>query len=704
MEINEFDENIVSSKRLRRESTGSVHSTITSISSLRTSNNSSVGTLDSFITRPLATRSFTKGEQAIFEKLMIQATVSAGFPLRWVENKEVQELFHFLNPALILPRRKTLGGRILNDESKILENEMTKKLMNDSVGVTLVFDGWTNVLNQNILGSVFITSEGEVIIWKAVDVSSELERWKEVIEKTETMFKEINKMGVNLISVVTDSAPSYAAAWLRLKYVHIMFFPCFTYQMNLFVGEIFKESEKFKQASIKAIKIALYFKSSLHKYFIGQLQTLQKESYGKYVQIAIGNDTRWNSHYECFRTLIKSKGALRTLGSKFESPEQSTSHQSSDNILYLPNNISSILLDETWWQSLSELVKILKPYCIILDILQYDKARLHEVLHGFGYFIKFWKDYDDIELSEKILDRLQTRWQSWEQPLLLLSWLLHPKYKMSKFKDNIPNLNHVYLSKWLIYYYEAWTKTISKSILREYENFRRGIYPFDEQISNQFEDDILKYWGFVVPLAKELGYVAQRIFGICINAASVERLWSKMGFLHTKRRNRLNYEKTLKMSKLRAAISYKHRVNEVKTIQQQKMKENIAEPIVLIIINSNDNTNLENQEKNPINLEIQKENSNTQDDDSDEEGENNEFQVSLNWNNLINTWGQLLLQEKEAELSAVTDLHCDDNIDIDEFLLNRTHPALDNEAKWNIRDIFIDNLDAPFFVNENTSN
>ncbi|CAB4432851.1 unnamed protein product [Rhizophagus irregularis] len=318
MEINEFDENIVSSKRLCRESTGS--------------NNSSVGTFDSFITRPLATQSFTKSEQAIFEKLMIQATVSAGFPLRWVENKKIQELFHFLNPALILPGRKTLGGHILNDKSKILENEMTKKLMNDSVGVTLAFD------------------EGEVIIWKAVDVSSELERWKEVIEKTEIMFKEINKIGVNLISVVTDSTPSYAAARrrLRLKYVHITFLPCFAHQMNLFVGEIFKESEKFKQASIKAIKIALYFKLSLHKYFIGQLRTLQKESYEKYVQIAIGNDIRWNSHYECFRTLIKSKGALRTLGSKFESPEQSTSHQSSDNILYLHDNISSILLDENW--------------------------------------------------------------------------------------------------------------------------------------------------------------------------------------------------------------------------------------------------------------------------------------------------------------------------------------------------------------------
>ncbi|CAB4398255.1 unnamed protein product [Rhizophagus irregularis] len=278
MEINEFDENIVSSKRLRRESTGSVHSAITSIS-LRSSNNSSIDTLDSFITKPLATQLFIKSEQAIFEKLMIQATVSAGFPLRWVKNKKVQELFHFLNPALILPGCKTLGGRILNDESKILENEMTKKLMNDSVDVTLT-------------------------------------------------------LMVGLIHR------------LRLKYMHITFLSYFAYQMNLFVGKIFKESEKFKQASIKAIKIALYFKLSLHKYFIGQLQTLQKESYGKYVQIAIGNDTRWNSYYEC---------------SKFESSEQSTSHQSSDNILYLPDNISSILLDETWWQLLSELVKYLSP-------------------------------------------------------------------------------------------------------------------------------------------------------------------------------------------------------------------------------------------------------------------------------------------------------------------------------------------------------
>src|SRR5215469_8578841 len=196
--------------------------------SLYVGDNLSVSVPNSFAIRPLVTQQLTKNEQASFEKLMIRATVSAGFSLRWVENKEIQELFYFLNPGLKLPGRRSLGGRILDDESKTLQIEVTKKLKEDSTGVTLAFDGWTNVLNQNILGSVFITSKGEVIIWKALDVSDELERWKEVIKKTEIMFEEIDKMGVNLISVVTNNAPSYAAA----RYVLFIFKFFILYYIN----------------------------------------------------------------------------------------------------------------------------------------------------------------------------------------------------------------------------------------------------------------------------------------------------------------------------------------------------------------------------------------------------------------------------------------------------------------------------------------
>ena len=148
------------------------------------------------------------------------------------------------------------------------------------------------------------------------------------------------------------------------------------------------------------------------------------------------------------------------------------------------------------------------------------------------------------------------------------------------------------------------------------------------------------------------------------------------------------------MSKLRASISFQNRIDEVKNIQQKKSKENIAEPIIPIIIDSN--------EENPINLEDP---TNIQEDNSEgDEEENDESRVSSNWNGLINMWEQLLMQEEEAEKQAENDLEYDYDTDIDEFLLNRTHPALDNEAKWDIENIFIDNLDEPFFTNENVSN
>ena len=148
------------------------------------------------------------------------------------------------------------------------------------------------------------------------------------------------------------------------------------------------------------------------------------------------------------------------------------------------------------------------------------------------------------------------------------------------------------------------------------------------------------------------------------------------------------------MSKLRASISFQNRIDEVKNIQQKKSKENIAEPIIPIIIDSN--------EENPINLEDP---TNIQEDNSEgDEEENDESRVSSNWNGLINMWEQLLMQEEEAEKQAKDDLEYDYDTDIDEFLLNRIHPTLDNEAKWDIENIFIDNLDAPFFTNENVSN
>ncbi len=98
---------------------------------------------------------------------------------------------------------------------------------------------------------------------------------------------------------------------LRLEYPEIIFLPCFAHQCQLAIGDIFKESLALKNASIKAIKVAAFFKNANNSYFIGKLRDIQKELYDKYYSIMVPGETRWNSHYFCFKSLVRSKQALR---------------------------------------------------------------------------------------------------------------------------------------------------------------------------------------------------------------------------------------------------------------------------------------------------------------------------------------------------------------------------------------------------------
>lgn len=96
---------------------------------------------------------------------------------------------------------------------------------------------------------------------------------------------------------------------MRVKYPDKIFLPCMAHQMNLVVGEIFKESNIYQQTSTNAIKIVSYFHSS--SYFTGLLRNEQKEVYGKTISLATPGETRWNSFYFCFNSLLKSKAALK---------------------------------------------------------------------------------------------------------------------------------------------------------------------------------------------------------------------------------------------------------------------------------------------------------------------------------------------------------------------------------------------------------
>ncbi len=73
-------------------------------------------------------------------------------------------------------------------------------------------DSWTNVVNQNIMGSILITNSGEVLVWHTMDISGERSRTAEVKAKINSITKSGLNENIKISAIVTDSHSSYTAA------------------------------------------------------------------------------------------------------------------------------------------------------------------------------------------------------------------------------------------------------------------------------------------------------------------------------------------------------------------------------------------------------------------------------------------------------------------------------------------------------------
>ncbi|RGB34187.1 hypothetical protein C1646_760843 [Rhizophagus diaphanus] len=128
-------------------------------------------TLNHFISHPLLNKDIPH-----FENLVLLMIVSNGLPFTFLENKETQDVFKFIAPALKLPGRKAISDRILPDSASQLKKSILEVASNDKIGVTAAFDGWTNIKQEYLFGVIFITSKGETLIWEAHNISDQLSR------------------------------------------------------------------------------------------------------------------------------------------------------------------------------------------------------------------------------------------------------------------------------------------------------------------------------------------------------------------------------------------------------------------------------------------------------------------------------------------------------------------------------------------------
>ncbi|CAJ0635915.1 4926_t:CDS:2, partial [Entrophospora sp. SA101] len=302
--------------------------------------------------------------------------------------------------------------------------------------------------------------------------------------------------------------------------------------------------------------------------------------------------------------------------------------------------ICEIIDSESFWGYIKTLRNLLVPLCNALDKLQSNNARLFEVFHSFGYLVKLYKSYPDQIFGQKMLTRLERCWSIWEQPILILSFWLHPSYRAEKFDSNIiPRLSFS-LKSWLLYYYDSWINEKPTSILFEFERYNQMKFPYSSEIFNQYKGDLLLYWGSLSRDNNELAKLACHIFGMCVNSAPVERLFSKMKLIHTPLRNRLHYEKVLKISQIHGDIINLKMQSTVNKLQTEDLNDFVTE---------------------------------TNDHDSNPE---ETYQDLEEWQMLVDEW-----------ISMTSNENIDDEME-QHAPLDESHPAENKRAKWTLTDLF----------------
>ncbi|CAG8515375.1 14606_t:CDS:2 [Dentiscutata heterogama] len=597
-----------------------------------------------------------------FQEKLLNATISNGWSFQWIENNESLELLHFLNPTLQLkstaiPSRRTLGGKLLNTAANKLQTK-TIKTLQSAKAITLTFDGWKNVAKQNILGITCITKEGEVIIYDARDISSERSSMEATIKLVKDLLIEDELKDVKIIAVVTDSSSGYAAACrkLRKELSTIIWLPCFAHQANLCIVDIFKSSQSFFTTIKQAVVVTTFFNKS--PFFTTLLKNTCNDLKIPYFALTNPTKTRWYSYFNCIRALLKSLSV--THGTSIRIHDKKA--------LLLSQSVTSILDDRKFFNDLRILKAILKPFVEAIVLLEKNNTRLYHVLICFGHFSQIFSksETDDQEIQEFksiIIKRLEKHWKDWEQLLLLLAYFLNPDLRLSNLNLKASNISFVKLCKYAQIYYEMWAGNKPQTLANEMTQYRDKTFPFDDYQANQFKDTPLRFWKYVEEEAPELAFI--------INSASVERLFSDMGFIHSKRQVRLNEKKVMKIAQLRA----NQRKENMKKLDSKKLNSMQIHAQKKSSIN-NMNTNNEVS----VNVESSTNQMIEETDSSDEEIESELILDELDCTRVVNEW----FMELDDEVYEAEDYDLDNT----EIL----HLAEDPQAKWNLNTLFSSTL------------
>ena len=470
-------------------------------------------------------------------------------PFTLAESRVFHEFVRSINPCadVFLPSsaacRKILLRQV--DDGKLLIKKIGNESKVNDYTVSVAVDSWTSVSNESILGLVMtcgkLTYPDSVNLGLRSETGSELARIMEswIIDNN----NYLNVHGAEIGCVVTDDAANCVKARriLALRFPNICFRKCLAHQVNLIVKDTLTILGLDKVDLLKDAVTTIRRSKKL----LGMFQRLCVNLYGNANVYSLKPlvKVRWNTAHQCLCSFLRVRGVWESFS---EIAAVVTKKRGKEE---QPSVFQRLLVElkEDYLSFCINLEKILRPLVRFSLCMQ---RKVESLAVAFSHLLEVYgsfSQHESEEMREKLTSRLEARWESYEQPLFLLSYHLHPRYHSSSLLLH-RDLNDQGVIEDSLILLRRFCQLYFKKFIPARVSEEQVIADAHPVIFGKLEQRIQKYandsdpidcWDVLRAKAPLTSRLAKFLLTLSINSASCERLFSLYGIIKSSRRNQL---------------------------------------------------------------------------------------------------------------------------------------------------------------------
>lgn len=466
-------------------------------------------TLDSYLVKS------TLLQKMSLDKQVARFIFATNTSFRSVDHPEFIKLVQDLRPGYIPPTRKDISGHLLDT---IHEEEKLKcsTILNGQM-VCLGLDGWSNVHNEPIICATITTKTGDVYLIDTIDTSGHAHTAEYLAEVAIESIKNCqNNFKCIVRSVVTDNAANVTKMRLLLQSrtdLNVITYGCSAHVLNLLAND-------FQYSSIKEqiMKVIKYFRNN-------HFANACYRSTGA-LKLILPSEVRWNSILDSLESYTKAWSVILKICDEHQDAIDKT----------IQNIVSNIGLK----RNVDDMINQLKPISCALDKIQKNNCTLSDCV-----FI--WKELGEKINSTKnkeVIQKYKNRYCMALTATHFLSYMLDPREKASAHELTQEEKTSAF----------DFAKSKYPALLPLIIKFNAKSTPFHEPY---FDSDITscvtpyEWWKSqkeeIDTFNNTLFSNIEQLLTAQATSASVERVFSSFGLVHSKLRNRLGTDKAAKL-------------------------------------------------------------------------------------------------------------------------------------------------------------